>query len=78
MQEKVARTARALGQEGVIDEVARDYLVEWAEGRRPSVLRPSSDPFLQHRWQRLDALRGSQRGPPLHLLLDLYTLLASG
>ena len=62
-KEKVPRTARALGQEGVIGEAARDYLVEWAGGRRPRVPRPSSYPFLQHRWQQAD---------------DLYTLLSSG
>ena len=48
---KIAQTATALCDEGVIGTSARDYLVQWAEGRRPRQRRPSSYPFLLHRWQ---------------------------
>ena len=66
VKERMAKTATALCDEGVIGTPARDYLVQWAEGRRPRVPRPSSYPFLQHRWQREDELRG-QGARPLHV-----------
>ena len=76
VKEKVARTARALCDEGVIDTAARDYLAQWAEGSRPRIPRPSSYPFLQHRWQREDELRGqsaragaSSAARPVHVAI---------
>ena len=58
IKEKMAKTATALCDEGVIGTSARDYLVQWAEGRRPRQPRPSSYPFLQHRWQHEDPIQG--------------------
>ena len=54
----MVKTATALCDEGVIGTSARDYLVQWAEGRRPRQPRPSSYPFLQHRWQHEDPGQG--------------------
>ena len=58
IKEKIAKTATALCDEGVIGTSARDYLVQWAEGRRPRQPRPSSYPFLLHRWQHEDPGQG--------------------
>ena len=38
--------------------LAHHYLVQWAKGRRPRQPRPSSYPFLQHRWHHEDSERG--------------------
>ena len=58
IKEKMAKTATAFCDEGVIGTSARDYLVQWAEGRRPRQPRPSSYPFLQHKWQHEDLGHG--------------------
>ena len=54
----MAKRATELCDEGVIGTSAKDYLVQWAEGRRPRQPRPSSYPFLQHRWQHEDPGQG--------------------
>ena len=58
IKKAMAKTAEAFCDEGVIGTSARDYLVQWAEGRRPRQPRPSSYPFLQHRWQHEDPTQG--------------------
>ena len=72
----MAKRATELCDEGVIGTSAKDYLVQWAEGRRPRQPRPSSYQFLQHRWQHEDPGQGqaarlpaSSAASPVHVAI---------